>query len=136
MVLHGEETANTVKQLDNSRKTRGYSLMPNDLIALHLDHAKGFNPWVSIDLRERSEVFGGTYSIAFEVHHALVDEIRRNAEGDGADLWRDRSIKPTSGSGYVRAGAVEITESRLSNLKLNGSLFAFTYCIGLAALEE
>ena len=76
MVLHGEETANTVKQLDNSRKTRGQTLMAYDLIALDLDEPKGFKPLVSIDLRERREVFGGTYSIAFEVHHDLVDEIR------------------------------------------------------------
>ena len=85
--------------------------MPNDLIALHVDHAKGFKPWGSIDLRERSDVFGGTYPIAFEVHHALVDEIRGNAEGDGMDIRLDRSIKPSSGSGYVRAGAVDNSES-------------------------
>ena len=110
--------------------------MPNDLIALHVDHAKGFKPWGSIDLRERSDVFGGTYSIAFEVHHALVDEIRQNAEDDGTDIGRDRSIKPSSGSGYVRAGTVEIAESRLSHTIILGCLFAFTYCIGLTAFEE
>lgn len=76
MLLHGEETANTVNQLDNSRKTRGQTLMAYDLITLDLDEPKGFKPLVSIDLRERREVFGGTYSIAFEVHHDLVDEIR------------------------------------------------------------
>ena len=50
--------------------------MAYDLIALDLDEPKGFKPWVSIDLRELGEVFGGIYSIALEVHHALVDEIR------------------------------------------------------------
>jgi hypothetical protein len=71
------------------------------------------------------------YSIALEVDHALVDEIRCNAESDGADVWSDGSPKYSSNGGWQigLTGAVDIAESRSYNLEAKRLRFAFTYFI-------
>jgi hypothetical protein len=76
--------------------------------------------------RELGEVFSRDYLLANEVDHPLVDEIRRNSQGDGAHVSSDPTNR-SCGSGYRIAGPVEITAKVRHQQKEAGSLlFSFT----------